>query len=189
MKEKNILKNIRAGSKQDLEIIYVKYREEFVGWIVSKHNLSVDDAKDIYQLSILLFYENIVNKKLTKLKSSIKTYLFAVGKNKAREFNRHNNRSRQIDNNRIPTKKITTEEAEEKEKLLNVSEKSLGILGDPCKTLLEHYYFHKKSMAEICNKMGYKNENSVKNQKYKCLLRLREIFKKEVKKQKTISYG
>ena len=189
MKEKNILKNIRAGSKKDLEGIYIKYREEFVCWIVNRHNLSIDDAKDIYQLTILLFYENIVNEKLTKLKSTIKTYLFAVGKNKAREFNRHTNKSRKINNNRLPAEKNTVEEAEEREKLLNVSEKSLAILGDPCKTLLEHYYFHKKSMADISSQMGYKNENTAKNQKYKCLLRLREIFKKEVKKQKTISYG
>jgi DNA-directed RNA polymerase specialized sigma24 family protein len=71
------------------------------------------------------------------------------------------------------------EEIEQKEKLdadfghMDVSLKSLG---EPCKSLLEAYYFEKKNMVEIAEQFGYTNADNAKNQKYKCLMRLKKIF-------------
>jgi hypothetical protein len=48
----------------------------------------------------------------------------------------------------------------------------LNEIGDPCKTLLRLFYFGKRSMTQITNEMGYKNPDTTKNQKYKCLKRL-----------------
>lgn len=46
-------------------------------------------------------------------------------------------------------------------------------LGTACKNLLDLYYFEKLSWEEISFKLGYKNAASAKNQKYKCLNKLR----------------
>jgi predicted DNA-binding protein YlxM (UPF0122 family) len=43
-------------------------------------------------------------------------------------------------------------------------------------TILEDYYLHKKSMQEIAEKFGYTNAENAKNQKYKCLMRLKKLF-------------
>lgn len=189
MEENFIINNIKEGNKQEIEKVYVQYREEFIMWVVSKNRIDVNDAKEIYQQSFLIFYENIVNGKLKKLKSSLKTYLFAICKNKVFEFNRDKKRKRMIDINKITEDNNYSDETERRDHLLNISEKSLSILGGPCKTLLESFYYHKKNMQEITIEMGYKNENTTKNQKYKCLNRLREIFKKEVKKDKSFIYA
>ena len=53
---------------------------------------------------------------------------------------------------------------------------SLGLLGEPCKTLITDYYVKHMSMEEIADKFGYTNSNNAKNQKYKCLQRLKKIF-------------
>ena len=58
---------------------------------------------------------------------------------------------------------------------LEIISHSFDQLGEPCHELLEQFYFHRKSMDEICATMGYKNPESAKNQKYKCMERLRKM--------------
>ncbi len=53
----------------------------------------------------------------------------------------------------------------------------LDKLGDPCNTLLKKFYYEQCNMVEICEEMGYKNPESARNQKYKCLQRLRKLYR------------
>jgi len=62
-------------------------------------------------------------------------------------------------------------------------EKSMMSLGEPCKSLLEAYYLQKKSMTEIAAGFGYTNAENAKNQKYKCLMRLKKLFFAQYKNQ------
>jgi predicted DNA-binding protein YlxM (UPF0122 family) len=45
---------------------------------------------------------------------------------------------------------------------------------DPCKGLLESFYFDQLSWDAIAEKYGYSNAASARNQKYKCLERIRK---------------
>ena len=54
--------------------------------------------------------------------------------------------------------------------------KAIANLGEPCKSLLEAYYLQKRNMQEIADSFGYTNADNAKNQKYKCLMRLKKIF-------------
>jgi DNA-directed RNA polymerase specialized sigma subunit len=55
-------------------------------------------------------------------------------------------------------------------------EKAMGNLGEPCKSLLEAFYMQKRTMQEIASNFGYTNAENAKNQKYKCLMRLKKLF-------------
>jgi DNA-directed RNA polymerase specialized sigma24 family protein len=71
------------------------------------------------------------------------------------------------------------EEIEENERINNefqAMDKAISSLGEPCKSLLEAYYLEKKNMQEIALSFGYTNADNAKNQKYKCLMRLKKIF-------------
>jgi len=186
MEEARMIAEIKNGNKQELEKVYIMYRTVFIKWMVSQYKLSLDEAADIYQQTILVLYENIINEKLKSLKSSMKTYLFSIGKNKAYEWNRKQRKYSGMPVQDLPANEEDQTQEAYTNQLLNISQKSLQILGNPCKTLLELYYFHRRNMQEIAHQMGYKNENSTKNQKYKCLNKLREIFKVEIQKEKLI---
>ena len=54
--------------------------------------------------------------------------------------------------------------------------KALVKLGEPCKSLLEAFYFQQQNMDIIARQFGYTNANNAKTQKYKCLVRLKKIF-------------
>jgi predicted DNA-binding protein YlxM (UPF0122 family) len=49
-------------------------------------------------------------------------------------------------------------------------------LGEPCKSIIEDFYIADLSMEEISVKFNYTNADNAKNQKYKCLQRLKKLF-------------
>jgi DNA-directed RNA polymerase specialized sigma24 family protein len=68
------------------------------------------------------------------------------------------------------------EEHEKQNSEFQMMEKAMGNLGEPCKSLLEAFYMQKRSMQEIASNFGYTNAENAKNQKYKCLMRLKKLF-------------
>jgi len=54
-----------------------------------------------------------------------------------------------------------------------------------CKSLLEAYYLRKMNMQDIALQFGYTNSDNAKNQKYKCLMRLKKLFFSEYKNGNT----
>jgi RNA polymerase sigma factor (sigma-70 family) len=177
-----VIENIRNGDKAQLEAIYKTHKIEFVNWITSQYNCSEEDAKDIYQFAIITFYENIRSEKLSELNSSVKTYLFAIGKHKALEQKKAAVKFKYLqENQEPPMPDIGKWDDDLYEESLQLVEKCLNKLGEPCKSLLELYYFHGLSMEEIADKMSYKNRFTSKNLKYKCVNRLRRLYLEELK--------
>jgi DNA-directed RNA polymerase specialized sigma24 family protein len=57
-----------------------------------------------------------------------------------------------------------------------IMDRALNSLGEPCKSLLEGYYVKKMDMQALAKDFGYTNADNAKNQKYKCLIRLKKLF-------------
>ena len=114
---------------------------------------------------------------MTTLTSTVKTYLFAIGRNKALELNKKSNRFVSD-----TTTDLVDDSVDSKRdhlalnKDLETVSSSLTKLGDPCKTILTLYYYKRLSMDQIADQLGYNNKDTAKNMKYKCMKRLREIF-------------
>lgn len=180
-----ILEKIRNGDKSQLGAIYKAYQSEFIGWLTNQYNCSHEDARDAYQFAIIALYDNIQNNKLNELNSSLKTYLFAIGKHKILEGHKASVRFVEKEEESIKNiPEVNRWEEELHEESLQLVEECLEKLGEPCKTLLELYYFHNMSMDEIAQKMSYRNRQTSKNLKYKCINRLRRIYMEELKKLK-----
>ncbi len=180
MTEKKIIRHPDSSERSEIERVYVAHRQEFVSWAVRSYNCTVDDAKEIYQQSIIIFYENMVQGKINDLRSKVKTYLFAIGKNKFREKWRKDKKYESFEPQEtlLQADDLLLEYAE-KEEQLKIVEACLEKLGDPCKNILRQFYYHQKSMQDISDLLEYKNAETVKNLKYKCLQRLKRIFHDE----------
>ncbi|MCG8310896.1 MAG: sigma-70 family RNA polymerase sigma factor [Cytophagales bacterium] len=180
MKNHSLIERIRStDSERALEEIYKNYRNEFFQWAVNKHLCSLEEAKDIFQQTVVIFYENIRYGRVTELTSQIKTYLFSIGKNKILELIRQKakNPAHYTRIDYFDTDYLYSDFDEDYEEELKKVERSLNMLGNPCSDILKNYYYHKRSMKEIAEILDYKNSDTVKNLKYKCLQRLRQIFK------------
>jgi RNA polymerase sigma factor (sigma-70 family) len=73
---------------------------------------------------------------------------------------------------------VSNEVSEHVEKEVQFSKMNTSLLelGEPCKTLIEDFYIRQMSMEEIADKFGYTNADNAKNQKYKCLQRLKRLY-------------
>ena len=67
-------------------------------------------------------------------------------------------------------------EIEEKENRFTKMDTALRALGEPCRSIIEDFYIRDFSMENISEKFGYTNPENAKNQKYKCLQRLKKLF-------------
>ncbi len=183
MDSHSLIEKIKYGdSELVLREIYNTYRNEFLLWVIKKYSCTMDEAKDLFQLTIIVFYENIVNDKVTRFTSQVKTYLFSIGKNKINEYLRSKERrnySRQSEQF-VDDELFDVNSNEDHEKELTRVEASLEEIGEPCKSILLQVYYQKKSMQEISDSLGYKNPETVKNLKYKCLQRLKKIYNSDL---------
>ena len=183
MSDNHIIEKIRLGGQSELGNVYEAYRTEFIQWIAREYHCSDDDSKDIYQLSILIFYDNVKSGKLEHLVSSIKTYLFGIGKNVAKENMRKARRNTSINQEKwLKEYMVDEQDAPLEEELFATAKRALEKLGQPCQRLVELFYYEKKSMDDISVMMNYKNAETAKNQKCKCMARLRKLFEQETNK-------
>ena len=113
-----------------------------------------------------------------ELNCQLKTYLYSVSKRLWLKRLSVNTRFVSAAEDLEPTFPVDDEvEAHEKrDAAFDMMDKAIASLGEPCKSLLEAYYFEKKNMVEIAEQFGYTNADNAKNQKYKCLMRLKKIF-------------
>lgn len=176
MTDRQIIEDIKGGNSNGITEIYKQYRNEFFGWLLKNFKCPSDEAKDIYQCSMLILYKNISDGTFEG-NSSIKTYLFGIGKNQYLKKRRENNKFvYNIVNDIMDDAKETLELSEQYEQALETVYNGMNLLGDPCKKLLELSYFYKNSVESITVTLGYKNTDTTKNLKYKCLQRLRHII-------------
>jgi RNA polymerase sigma factor (sigma-70 family) len=185
--QSDIIQKIRSGGQTELGMIYEEYRMEFLQWITKEFACSTDDGKDIYQLVILIFYDNIKKGKLEYLVSSVKTYLFGIGKNLAKDNMRKEKKFTPINQEKW-IKEYLIDEPDQAldEGIFTMAKKALEKLGQPCQRLIELFYYENKNMQEITEAMQYKNPETAKNQKCKCMARLRKLVDEEIERNTNV---
>jgi len=134
------------------------------------------DAKDVYQEAIIHFYERLQQVEFV-LACKIKTYLYAVSKRLwLKRLAEQKKQLRMGDEDSFVGIEQEIVDLESKEKNFHAMDKALLTLGEPCRTIVEDYYLRSLTMDDIKEKFGYTNADNAKNQKYKCLQRLKRIF-------------
>lgn len=187
MIQNEIIQKIRSGGQTELGLVYAEYREEFLRWLTREYHCSDDDSKDIYQLTILIFYDNIKLGKLETLVSSVKTYLFGIGKNIVKDYIRKEKRYTPIHQEKWLKEYLMEEQTPAlDERAFDVASIALAKLGNPCRRLIEMFYYEKKSIPEISEALQYKNPDTTKNQKCKCMARLRKLFEEELSRTQNV---
>ena len=172
----NWIQYIKTSENQALKEIYKQHRRACMSWLQGTFHVSVDDAKEIFQSSVIALYDNVISGRLVELEGSLKTYLYGIARNKYREFRRES--TKKVDKDKL-SRQSNSKGIEEKiilELRINHVDAVLQSMGNPCKKLLQLYYYKRKSMSEISDRMGYKNSDTVKNQKYKCIKRLQKLI-------------
>lgn len=169
--DQSIIEDIKSGGEEGLVTLYRDYRNEFVSWAGRNLSMDQDTAADIFQESIIGLRRNVMKGKLNFLTSSLKTYLFAIGKNLA--LSRLKKDSRMIADKELlsfrESEDFRADENVLKEDQVKFFTNILNQIGEPCLSILKLFYYQNFSMEAIALRLNYKNENVVKSQKLRCI--------------------
>lgn len=185
-----LLIGLATGSDAALTQLYRRYYP-MVLHLVLNNSGSEDDAKDIYQETLVVLYEKVSADAL-ELNCQLKTYLYSVSRrlwlkqlskrsrqNTGRASGRHgqdNGDGHFLDTEIAAPVDDDLDKHEARDRQFDLMADSLIKLGEPCRTLLEDFYIRHFSMQQITEKFGYTNTDNAKTQKYKCLTRLKRLF-------------
>lgn len=175
--DSQFIDGLRSGNNEILNALYKKYYTIVLKFIVNNSG-SEQAAQDIYQETIIVLYEN-VQKPGFELNCQLQTYIYSVAKRLWLKQLKKNGKTflfKEDEENEVVDVNEDMSRHEEKENDLEKMNKSLQELGEPCATLMKDFYVYKLNMDEIAEKFGYTNADNAKNQKYKCLQRLKKYF-------------
>jgi RNA polymerase sigma factor (sigma-70 family) len=174
--EQVLLKGLADNDAKAIDTIY-KDNFNMVQSFILNNNGSYDDARDIFQEAMITLYQKAKSESFV-LTCQIKTYVYSVCRRlwlkKLQQAGRY------ISQVEGMAETIPVEEdldiQEKRNAEFAIMDRALNSLGEPCKSILESYYLQKKDMNEIAAAFGYTNADNAKNQKYKCLMRLKKLF-------------
>lgn len=176
LNEQLLLKGLAGNDTKAIETIY-KDNFNMVQAFIINNNGSYDDARDIFQEAMIALYEKAQSESFV-LTCKINTYVYSICRRlwlkRLQQLGRFSN---QIDNFEETVAVEDDLEIHEKRNAeFAIMDRALNSLGEPCKSLLEGYYLKKMDMQKLAKDFGYTNADNAKNQKYKCLMRLKKLF-------------
>lgn len=178
MTDDALISSLATGDSKTINYIYKTYYPS-VEKMVFKMNGSTDDAFDVFQDSVTILYEKAKSHNLD-ISCKLSTYLIAISKNiwltklakrKKTSFTvLHEHHEDEVSVEDDLHRFFEFEQHVEK------LQQCFQMIGEPCNELLKAFYIENKSMQDISEQFGYTNAENAKNQKYKCLTRLRKLF-------------
>lgn len=177
--DKDAIADLKSDDRLKLKALYNKFRAPFMGF-GQRYHLDSSALAEIYQEAFLALRKRALSGKLNDVNSSMKTYLFGIGKFMIYDTLKEKKRTISYEPNlHVVDEQIemvtlnTPEELTLEQSLLRKHFKSLG---EKCKLVLTLFYYRGLSIKEIVLEAGYKDENNVKATKSRCLKSLREMI-------------
>ncbi len=176
--DQSVIQRVRKRDDATLTSIYKEVYPMVLKHVTS-HNGSKEDAQDVFQDAFYLLIKKCERPDF-ELSSQLSTFLVGISKNLwLKKLTKKG-----IDQDRYHSEMEADEPAEfetDEKKLTRVRHMNFALtnLGEPCKTILTQYYYLKQTMQEIAAMLHYTNAENAKNQKYKCLQRLKKLVVKE----------
>ena len=179
MTDQQIIATIKDSSIKNCETTLSYVYRSYYGMIesfVTRNNGTKDDAKDVFQETIISLYNNVKNGKYSP-DSMLSTYLFSISKNNWYKKLRKNGRMSNLEDHehhQISSDEDIQGKIEYTEQQMLIG-KLLHKIGQECGKLLKLFYFEKMRMVKIAAAMDYSSEQVAKNQKSKCMKKLRVV--------------
>ena len=181
--ESEIIESIRNGeNNKALNYLYRDPLNKIRKYVLTNSG-SMDDANDVFQDAVITFFHYVRTGKY-KEEYDLDGFLYRVAKNawidKVRKNSKmvasfdHADFEEDADDN-ILAQLLSKEK-------LKFFHQIFDQLEENCKTILRYVLFEKKTMKEIKELLGYKHENVVKSQHYRC----KQYFSKLLDKNEEI---
>lgn len=153
------------------------YKEVFppAATYIQRKGGNLEEAKDIFQEAIVLYYEKLVIEGFQPIVSD-GAYLMGIVKKRWLKHHEQFTAYESLEGIEVTEEKIQQPQTKQ---LLQYLKQS----GERCMDLLQAFYYEKLNMKQVADRFGYTNERSATVGKFKCLEKVREEIK-----QKSLCY-
>lgn len=175
----------KASVNRELQKIYKEVKPIFSDFLEKRFRaLTQDDIEELFDDSILAFYQQASSGKLTELTCSIPTYICRIGRNKAVDRLRGEYHERSVEmsiDNFYSLADDFWNDDEDKDVKLVIVDKVVRWIKEPCRKILNLFFYQLASMKTIAIEMGYANTDVAKTTKNKCLNKAKAYAKETLK--------
>ncbi len=175
LSETTYLEGLKSGNQELLNKVYSS-NYPAIERMVLKNSGSSDEAKDVFQDAMLVFYKNI-SKEGFELTAAISTYIFAISRRLwLKRLKQKSKLSYDQEDASVEAFDFELISKNPDEIMLRVVE-LLKQRGKNCLDILKRIYFNNQSFDQIADALGYASGQVVREQKYRCIKRVREDLK------------
>ena len=190
LEDRDIISYIKGGDRRiAIESLYKLYGKKVQGYIMSKGAIK-DDAEDIFQDALLVFYKKVIEEPLDS-NFNVGGFLMSTSQNKWYSqlrrkdmMNRHHEELLYVEKKK--TSHYGYDYTKEREKLM---ETILSSVGKTCSQLLKLVLYENLSLREIASKMGYSTEDVAKMTHYRCKKKLIDELKDKTYLKELLQVG
>jgi RNA polymerase sigma-70 factor (ECF subfamily) len=163
----NIIDKIKTGDLSELDKVYLEIKPKFIAYASKQFpGISMEIIEDVYQDTIIVFYQNIKRGILSEIKSSLSAYIIQIGKIKLIQHLDNVKKDREM---KVMFIDNTIAHEDYNNKIDQAVKFIFSKMTDACKQILHLFYYEKKSMDEIALMLEYKNADTVKSKKSRCI--------------------
>jgi len=163
----NVIQKIKLGDLGELDKVYLDIKPKFISYARRRFSaISIEEIEDIYQDAIIVFYQNIKRGVLHEISSSISAYIIQIGKIKLIQYAEEKNKT-YVSHDKFIDNVLTA--AEYNSQIDQAVKFIFSKMSDSCKQILNLFYYEKKSMDEIALILDYKNGDTIKSKKSRCI--------------------
>jgi len=179
LSDKELINAIQKGQIWASEHLYDQHRRSFLSWGYSYFKATPNDIEDAWQEAVVKFFEKVISGEIISLQCTIRTYLFALGGHKLKQYYRKTKRITWGDEAIKMLSKMSEPEIEdiwkEERPLLR---KAVELLNPRCRDILLLRIYEERSIAELQEIFKYASKNAVSVTLHNCIETLMENIAK-----------
>lgn len=205
MADNQFTQSIFDGNSEAFKKLYVECRSLFLSYFKKHYPAAgIEDLKDIYQDSIVEFWSQIIDGRITEenLKCAPSTYIIGIGRNKMGESSRKSKRNNKLmeslkiqpdsyhvtNGTTTPVPNLDDVEERDREKMRSQIEflkERYEHLGYPCTLLLRYTWYEDMDDDKIMKAFNghFSSTDSVKSKRFKCRKTLSDMYDSWMKSQ------
>jgi DNA-directed RNA polymerase specialized sigma24 family protein len=170
---KAIVERFLAKDENFISKIYRENKSVFVGYFKNHYSASEESVLEIYQESMYIMYRKF--KAGGSLTSKLSVFLIGIGKNLLKEEFRNGEKKEAYKRENQMSDEDEFHSSEIGDRKAELVMKIVAKLTEPCKSILEYFYWQKLKFPEILNRIkSFKNIDALKTYKYKCMQRMKK---------------
>lgn len=175
-KDFDLIYLIKRHDEKAIRQVYLDNKQPFLAF-ASKYSLDKESLLDVYQDAVIALCEQAKKGKIDALQSSVRTYLFSIGKFMIYNHLKKSKKMYPVEDFSDLELELEEYQEEYNEMEIKLLQEAFQKLGERCREVLQLFYYEEKKLDDILILLNYSCKDVLKSQKARCVKQLKELIK------------